>query len=245
MRLRSSDQMKLSVIIPCYNEEEGLKNLASKIKPVLRDLSKTYKIELIFVDDGSTDSTNSLLHKYFKNSTILTHEKNKNLGGALKTGFLHASGDYVACFDSDCTYGVDLLKKMLDKFDEDTSIVTVSPYHPKGKIVNVPFYRIFLSRAVSMIYKVLLNSGINTHGAMVRIYKKDVLKNIRVKSNDFLFVTEFLVKAKLRGYNIKEVPADLNVREFGESKLKLFSTIKDHIKLINKILLYKFAGVRV
>jgi len=235
----------LSIIIPCYNEEEGIPQLVQQLRPVAKELCKTYKLEVIFVDNGSNDRTNELLHQYFGNWSsvkIIKHEVNKNLGAALKTGFTHASGDLVAALDSDCTYPPSLILEMLQLLDEHTDIVTVSPYHPLGKVNNVPAYRILLSKSASLIYKYLLSSGIYTHSAMVRVYKRKVLQNVHSQANNFLYVSEILIKAVLKGYTVKELPASLQVRQYGVSKIKLLSTIKSHLNLMGRIVIYKTVG---
>src|SRR3989344_4833825 len=99
----------LSIIIPCYNEEDGLLNLKNRFYPVLDKIKKDHKIEIVFVDDGSKDKTNELLHKYFKSTKnisikILKHEKNQNLGAAIRTGLPACGGEVIAMMDSDCTY---------------------------------------------------------------------------------------------------------------------------------------------
>src|SRR3989344_8368617 len=231
----------LSIVIPCFNEEDGIPQLAEQLTPVLWQL-KQYNIELIFVDDGSTDKTNALLHQYFPTATILKHEKNQNLGAALRTGFSHASGDIVAALDSDCTYHPSVILQMLPLLDKSTDIVTVSPYHPQGSVENVPAYRLFLSKSVSRIYRVLLRSHLHTFTAMVRVYKKEVVKNIEINSNTFMGVTEILAKALLRGYKAKEIPVTLTARKFGVSKLKTARAIRDHLKLIKSIAAHKVWG---
>jgi len=223
---------KLSIIIPCYNEEEGIPNLKKKLIPVVKNLKKDYQVKLIFVDDGSTDNTYKLLRKNFRGSCILRHVKNKNLGAALKTGFNYAVGDKIAVLDSDCTYNPDILYKLLDS---DADIVTVSPYHPKGEVKNVPFYRVFLSKGISFIYRILTRRKIYTFTAMVRVYKRKVLDDITIENNDFISMVEILIKAIKRGYVVDEVPAVLNVRKHGISKMNTWSAIKGHIKFIFKI----------
>lgn len=232
----------LSIIIPCYNEEEGIPQLIGQYDSVVSLLDEQFEPEIIFVDDGSTDKTNELLHRYLENNPaarIIKHEKNQNLGAALKTGFSHARGSIIATWDSDCTYPFSLLPEMLKLLDKSTHIVTVSPYHPRGKIENVPAWRILLSRSSSMMYKFLLDSGIYTHGAMVRVYKREVLDNVSSDANNFLYVSEILIKALLKGYKVKEIPATLRVRKFGVSKMKLVNTIRSHLGLMGKIILYK------
>jgi len=74
---------------------------------------------------------------------------------------------------------------------------------------------------------------------MVRVYRKKVLQNVTFKSNNFLSVTELMVKALLQGYNVKEIPVGLNKRQYGSSKIKLFGVIRDHFGLILRVILYK------
>ena len=234
----------LSIIIPCFNEEEGIPALAQKVLPIIGKLNEKYKVELLLIDDGSTDKTNQLLQHYFnteKNTRIITHDRNKNLGAALKTGFAAASGDFVAALDSDCTYDPQLLEAMLSLMDDHTDIVTVSPYHPQGKVNHVPRYRLFLSKSISSIYRQLLSVEIHTFTAMVRVYRKEVVKNIPFKSDTFLGVTELMIKALLQGCTVKELPAELNLRVFGTSKMKTMRVIRNHLGLINRIIWYKVA----
>ncbi len=235
----------LSIVIPCYNEEDGIPQLVGQLNSIISLSDKKSESEIIFVDDGSIDKTNELLHQYFGNNPavkIIRHERNKNLGAALKTGFGHAGGQIIATWDSDCTYPFSLLPEMLRLLDKNTHIVTVSPYHPLGKVENVPAWRIFLSKSSSMVYKFLLNSGIYTHGAMVRVYKREVLNEVQSEANDFLYVPEILIKAILKGYKVKEIPATLRVRQFGISKMRLLSTIKSHMDLMARIVGYKLFG---
>ena len=237
---------KLSIVVPCYNEEDGIPQLAEKLPPLIEQLQKEYVVELLFIDDGSTDKTQDLLRTFFGGfsyATIIPHEVNKNLGAALRTGFYHATGDYVAALDSDCTYDPFLLVEMLRVLNEkNVDIVTVSPYHPLGTVMNVPRYRLFLSSTVCAIYRFLLRSELHTFTAMVRVYRREVVKTIIIESNTFMGVTELLAKALLRGYKAAEIPATLNSRAFGISKMKTFRTIKDHLRLIWKIVKLKFGA---
>lgn len=237
---------KVSIVIPCYNEEEGIPDLVQQLTPVVTALQKNYTIELVFVDDGSSDQTNQLLHQFYgkdQRAKIITHGENKNLGAALKTGFAHATGDIVATWDSDCTYPLALLPQMLEVLNEQTGmradIVTVSPYHPLGKVENVPAYRVFLSKAASLLYRELLHSGLYTHSAMVRVYRREVLNAVSSKADNFLYIPEILIKALVKKYRVKEVPATLSVRKYGVSKMKLFNTTLSHLRLMGRIILHK------
>ncbi len=227
----------ISIVIPCYNEEDGIPYLARQLNPAVAQLQERYQVELVFVDDGSIDKTNQLLHEHYGDAPyakIVKHEKNKNLGAALKTGFAHATGDFIAALDSDCTYNPQLIHEMMSLMDNNTDIVTVSPYHPLGKINNVAAYRIFLSKSASFLYRLFLNWRLYTYTAMVRVYRKEVIQNISFDADNFLGVTELLVKAMIHGYRVKELPAALSVRKFGASKMKAvpLKVIASHLRLL-------------
>jgi len=244
----SSSKVGLSIVIPCYNEEEGIPHLVSQLNVALQKLEQQYAVELVFVDDGSKDKTHELLQKYYGSDArakIVQHEQNRNLGAALRTGFSHCCGDYVAALDSDCTYNPEVLLTMLGMMDDQTHMVTVSPYHPQGKVNNVPGYRIFLSKGVSLLYKTVLSCPLHTYTAMVRVYKKEVINQVQFKADNFLGVTELLVKSLLQGYKAKELPVELSVRKFGVSKMKALpvKVIGSHLSLLSKIVKYKWFNI--
>lgn len=237
----------LSIVIPCYNEEEGLPHLAEQLLPTLTILSNDYTVEPIFVDDGSIDKTNQLLHQYFSllpNVIIAQHERNKNVGAALKTGFSRASGELIVALDSDCTYPPSIIVPLVKLIDGTADIVTASPYHPQGKVNNVPWYRLFLSKSASRLYKLLLGSPIYTYTAMVRVYKREVIQEVKFEADHFLGVTELLVKAILQGYTVKELPTELNARKFGVSKMKMvpLRVIGNHLGLMTMIIRERWWG---
>ncbi|MBS3123684.1 glycosyltransferase family 2 protein [Candidatus Woesearchaeota archaeon] len=237
---------KLSIIIPCYNEELGIPNLKSHLDPILKDLSKNYFLELIFVDDGSKDKTLELLKDNFDSSKkakyevkLIKHEVNQNLGAAMRTGFANATGDFVITMDSDCTYDPQTIPEMLKLLDTDTDMVIASPYHPQGEVRNVPKYRLLLSGAITSIYRLLTGSKIYTYTALFRAYKVKVVKEVSFNSNDFLATAEMLINALNKGYKVKEYPTVLNVRQFGESKIRLARVIKSHFKYASSLLFLK------
>lgn len=227
-----------SLIIPCYNEEEGIPNLAKKITPVLAELEKKFTLEIIFVDDGSKDKTLGLLHTYFgsrSGTKIIPHERNQNLGAAMRTGFAAATGDFVATMDSDCTYDPQGLIEMMKLIDHEKSIVTASPYHPQGGVENVPGYRLFLSKGITFLYRLVTGIKIHTFTALFRVYTKDVVKSVQFQSPDFLATAEILVNAHAAGHSIREYPTTLHVREYGVSKIRLLRVMRSHAKYLLKI----------
>jgi dolichol-phosphate mannosyltransferase len=246
--------MKLSVVVPCFNEEDNIEKLGKEFFPVIEKLigsrlpdgKQIDSIEVVFVDDGSSDGTyDALVGAFgnFKQSSISLkfekHEVNRGLGAALRTGFGAVTGDIVVTTDSDGTYHFSTIPSLLEHLTGDVAIVTASPYHPKGEVVGVPGYRIFLSRGSSLLYRILLNWRIHTYTALFRAYRREVVDQISFTANDFLGATELMVKAMLKGYRVDEFPAALHQRMFGVSKAKLIRTIKSHLNFQTRLLLHR------
>ena len=234
---------KLNVIIPCFNEEDSIPQLMGKLQELSILLEQKYIHTFVFVDDGSTDNTNFLLQQnqsmVFR-SLIVKHEVNQNLGAALKTGIDASSGcDLLAFLDSDCTYEPAVLVEMLREIEDGADLVTVSPYHPLGKVEGVPEWRLLLSKSLSLMYRIILGTNFHTYTAMVRVIKSELVKPILSARNDYSFVAAFFIRAIKNKYKIVEVPAVLKVRRFGVSKINIMKTIKSHLVIILYLLVGK------
>jgi dolichol-phosphate mannosyltransferase len=246
--------MKLSVVVPCYNEEDNIDKLRTEFFPVITKLigsdlpdgGSIDAIEVVFVDDGSRDGTYQTLVDAFANYDhpaisvkFRKHDVNRGLGAALRTGFQATGGHIIVTTDSDGTYHFSTIPAMLGRLTKDVAIVTASPYHPQGEVVGVPGYRIFLSRGSSLLYRLLLNWRIHTYTALFRAYRREVVDQIPFAANDFLGGTELMVKAMLKGYQVDEFPAALHRRMFGVSKAKLLKTIKSHLSFQGRLVLHR------
>jgi dolichol-phosphate mannosyltransferase len=117
------------------------------------------------------------------------------------------------------------------------SIVTASPYHPDGGVMNVAGYRLVLSRGSSFLYRILVDWRVHTYTALFRVYRGEVVKSIAFESNGFLAGTELMVNAMLQGYQVAEYPTVLHSRQNGVSKAKIMRTIRAHLKFQGEILL--------
>jgi dolichol-phosphate mannosyltransferase len=229
----------VSVVVPCYNESDGIPQLKEKLLPVVDQARRSYDVELIFIDDGSRDNTYELLVAAFAslpNTKVVRHEKNLNLGGAVRTGIAESKGEWIANLDSDCTYDPALLLPMLEKMRQGADLVTVSPYHPQGEVVGVPAYRMALSKSLTAMYRLLLRKQIYTFTALARVYRRSVVPQISSPANDFTCLAEMMLKSLKQDLKVEEVPASLSVRKFGESKMKTFKVIQAHLKLISRLL---------
>lgn len=234
----------LSIIIPCYNEEESLPLLKTHLDKLIA--RNVFDLQLIFVDDGSTDNTNKIINATFSKYPgfkLVTNEINKNLGGAVKAGIPFCKRPFTAVIDSDCSYDpIHLIemKQALEGFD----VVSASAHHPDaGFAAHTPFYRVFLSKSVVMMYNILLFKYQYSYTSIFRLYHTSDLKALTIHHNGFMAMTEIMIKLLIQKKRIKEFPAKSNFRQFGVSKAKIFRIIKSHLVFMSKLILYRLTGI--
>jgi len=227
----------VSVIIPCFNEQEALPQLRRKILPVLELLDARYGgaggCELILIDDGSTDGTLQGLRAALGDDPrvrILAHGQNRGLGAALRTGFAACRGELVVTTDADGTYDFAEIPGMLARLGQGVDVVTASPYHPEGGVLGVPAYRLILSQGASLVYRTLLDASIYCYTAMFRAYRRPVLLAIEFHAPGYLAMAELLAEALLRGFKVAEYPTVLTVRRYGQSKAKVARILREHLR---------------
>jgi len=238
--------MKLSLVIPAYNEAEGVHQTAEAMRVLLGNLSKTHDVEVVFVNDGSKDDTAALLNAEFAGDNrvrVVSHEKNQGLGAAIRTGLQNAKGDVIVTTDFDGTYPLDTIPQMLARMAaDDCDICTASPYHPNGHVEGVPGYRLMFSFGASLLYRILVSWRIHTWTALYRAYRRRVVETITFESNDFLAGTEILVKAIQAGFTVTEFPTTLHVRTFGQSSIKIARVTRSHLKFQWRLLQQSLFG---
>lgn len=235
----------LSIVIPCYNEAEGIAAMRERMGQVLPSLRQRGSVELILVDDGSADNTGELLKAAFADipeARVVQHERNRGLGAALRTGFAQVEGSVVVTCDSDGTYPFAEIPALLDRLTPDVDIVTGSPYHPAGGIENVPAYRVMISQGASLCYRVLVDWKIHTYTALFRACRREVIDQIRTTADGFLMVTELLVEARLAGYSVAEYPAVLRVRQYGQSKARILRITRTHLEYMAGLIGRRLSG---
>lgn len=232
--------MKISLVIPAYNEAGGVEHTRQKLERLLKRLRQRYEIEVLFVNDGSRDDTAALLEAAFADDDdvrVISHEINRGLGAALRTGFAHTSGDIIITTDFDGTYHFNTIMEILSRLlMYQADIVTASPYHPRGHVDGVPGYRLLFSYGASLLYRLLVNWDIHTWTALFRAYRREVVETVAFENDGFLAGTELLIKAIQQGYVVSEYPTTLHVRTFGQSSIKIYRVTRAHMKFQMKLL---------
>lgn len=215
--------MKLSIIIPVFNEEKTVSKILEKVNSVR--LPNNFKREVIVVDDGSTDATARILKK-MKRRNILSFAHNANLGkgAAVRTGIAHASGDILIIQDADLEYDpscfATLLKPILDKKTEVVygSRLKNYPLRLWGENKTpLPSHWIgnkFLTHLTNFLYR----CKITDMETCYKMFTKDVIQGVELKSNRFEIEPEITAKILKSGHKIYEIPITVKPRTHKEGK---------------------------
>jgi dolichol-phosphate mannosyltransferase len=237
---------RISVIVPLYNEKDGIPMLSRTLSQLAGQLAPEYELECVLVDDGSRDGTSEEATKYFAWCSRVVqakHERNRGLGAAVRTGFGKATGEVICTIDSDCTFDPLRIPEMLEIMDrQKVDIVTASPYHPGGGVENVLPWRLLLSRGASVLYRRLCACKLYSYTALLRAYRRRVIETVPFESDGFSATTELLLRAANHGYTVAELPAALKSRATGVSKMKVAHTIKMHLGLMARALWWRISA---
>jgi polysaccharide deacetylase family protein (PEP-CTERM system associated) len=229
----------VSIVVPCYNESMVLPYSARTLDSFARDHADRYDTSFIFVDDCSSDDTWAQLQVLFgdrKDCTLVQHAHNRGIAAGTLTGVSLARSELVCVIDCDCSYEIQQLNKMIALMDQDVDCVTASPYHKDGSVVNVPGWRLLLSRGLSMFYRLVFTQKLATYTACFRVYRRSAMADIEIQDEGFVGIAEILAKLDSRGSKIVEAPAVLEARLFGHSKMKVVKAIWAHLRLLARLL---------
>lgn len=194
------------------------------------------RVEIVLVDDGSTDGTAAALEARIPDDRcwhLLRHPQNRGLTDALRTGTEAATHDLVGWLDADLTYDPILLADLAEAVDAGADIAWASCHHPSGRMEGVPPLRRLLSRGASRLYGLATGrTAIHTFTCMVRVQRRAAALRTWPELPGFLGVTEQLLRALDAGARAREVPAVLRARRTGRSKMKILPVIRAHLGLI-------------
>lgn len=203
--------MKVSVILPAYNEEENIEEAVSSVSQRLESIGQNY--EVIVVDDGSVDETKTMALGHSSNGTIrvLGYDKNMGKGYALKYGAMCAEGDFIFFMDSDLDIGPSNLEMYL-KSVGDADLVIASKRHPLSK-VEEPFTRKVLSYCFNMFVRLLTGIKATDTQAGLKGFRSESLKKILplLSVKKYAFDVEILVVARLLKLKVVELPVTIRL----------------------------------
>ena len=231
----------LTVAIPLYNESATIPYLKSRLDLML-EKSNHNNLKILFVDDGSSDDTFQLLTDNFSsldNCKIVKHEINQNLNGFLKTVIELCDTEFVVFLDSDCTFDPLNIFEMVELVQPNTDIVNGSPYHPQGTVEGVKKGRLLISNGADFIYKLLINKDVYTYTSIFKMYRTAKIKKINLNTPGFVSVSELFIKCILNGANVVEYPCTLSIRKYGDSKIRIVNSIKNHVRFMSRLFFLK------
>jgi len=234
----SSTAPRLAIVVPLKDEEAGVRSLVAELQAAALQLRECASCEFVFVDDGSVDRTWPLLQELLAarpDVRLVQHARNAGVAAAIRTGIAATDAPFVASIDGDLSYDPMELQRMLPLLG-NADVVTASPYHHNGGVLNVPGWRLLLSRTLSGCYRILLRSPIRTWTSCFRLYRRSAVADLPLSNPGFLGTAELLVRVLRRGGRVVEHPCVLEARLFGVSKMRVLRTIRGHLGLLWRVL---------
>lgn len=214
-----AEEKKLSIVIPCYNEKNSLLEILEKVKnaPIKNK-------EIIIVDDKSTDGTTQLLKEKIESMVdqVIYHEKNTGKGGALRTGFMAATGDVVIIQDADMEYDPNEYPLVVNPiFEGEEKVVYGSRFlnqKAKGYLLNR-----LANKGLTMLSNMRTHQHLTDMETCYKAFRRDIIQSITIEEQRFGFEPEITAKISKKGIKIREVPISYYPRSNAEGKKIGFS----------------------
>ncbi len=227
--------MKLSIIIPCYNEENTIKIIVEKVLKF-----SLYDKEIIIVDDCSTDQSRKIIKNLAEDTSIIKYfflDKNLGKGAALNKGFKEANGDIILIQDADLEYDPKDYPILIKPFIETDADVVYGSRFLGGEYVRLHFFWHFLAnKFLTIVTNVVTNLNMSDMETGYKVFKKNVINSIEIKEKSFGVEPEITVKLAKKKFVFYEVPISYRGRSYEEGK-KI--TLKDAFIALYCIIKYR------
>jgi glycosyltransferase involved in cell wall biosynthesis len=228
--------MKLSIIIPCFNEEKTLKIIVGRVLN-FKEIEK----EIIIVDDCSTDNSKLIINELSNSHSEITGiylEKNSGKGFALKKGFEVVSGDIVLIQDADLEYDPKDYTALIKPFKNTDADVVYGSRFRGGEYVRLHFFWHFIAnKLLTFCSNIVTNLNMTDMETGYKVFKKNVIRSIEIKEKSFGIEPEITVKLAKKKFVFYEVPISYQGRSYEEGK-KI--TLKDAFSAFYCIFKYRF-----
>ncbi|MCL4275475.1 MAG: glycosyltransferase family 2 protein [Anaerolineales bacterium] len=225
--------MKLSVIIPVYNEVESIKTILERVK------ATKLVHEIVVVDDGSKDGTRDILKTLDgkKGVRVILHEKNQGKGAAVRTGMSAATGDVLLIQDADLEYDPRDYPELLKPIEEGLAdVVYGSRFLGRAHRVTM-FWHMVANKSLTFMTNILYDTILTDMETGYKVFRREVIEGMVIRANSFNFEPEFTAKILKRKYRIFEVPITFNPRDYTQGKkIKLH----DAFEAVWTLLKYRF-----
>ncbi|MCK5451106.1 MAG: glycosyltransferase family 2 protein [Candidatus Omnitrophica bacterium] len=207
--------MKLSVLVPVYNEVKTLLSIIDKIKAV------NVEKEIILVDDCSTDGTRELLRKEFWDSEaevkVLYHEKNMGKGRAVRTALDNAAGEFCIIQDADLEYDPNDFKRLVEYAGTNSEIAVYgSRFLVSWKSTSFPHF--IVNKTLTVLTNILFGSNLTDMETCYKLIRTDVMKELDLRASRFELEPEITSELLKKGYKIPEIAISYNRRTYHEGK---------------------------
>lgn len=230
---------RISLIVPMHNEAECVDALVGRLQKLQEQHAQRYDFDFVFVDDASRDGTAERLAECAERRLahrVVQHTQNRGIAAAISTGLRASDAELAASIDADASYDPEVVALLAPLVTGNVAMATASPYHPQGRVLNLPAWRIALSRLASRVYSVVMPQRLSCYTCCVRVYRRDAVAGCQVENDGFVGIAELAWAVLRAGYQIAEAPAVLRPRVAGVSKMRTARATVGHLRLIAHIL---------
>ena len=225
--------MKLTVIIPVYNEVGNIEEILKRVKAAKK------ATEIIVVDDGSQDGTRDILKNLDgkEKVRVVLHEKNQGKGAAVRTGMDAATGEILLIQDADLEYDPRDYEQLLRPLEEGIADVVYGSRFLGGPRRVTMYWHMIANRLLTFMTNILYDTILRDMETGYKVFRRKVVDGMKLRSKRFDFEPEFTAKVLKRHYRIYEVPISFNPRDYSQGKkIKL----KDAFEAVWTLLKYRF-----